>query len=71
MADDFDTSEATPPPTFFDADRETHPKAKEWANREVEYVTEIAQLKSQKTALIRERAQLILEVKRLRKLQQK
>lgn len=72
MADDFDTSDAiTPPPMLFEPGRETHPQALAWSNREVEYVAEIATLKADKAKLVRERAQLILEVKRLRKLQQK
>lgn len=71
MANDFDISETTPAPTLFEAGRETHPQAVAWAEREVAYVTEIAQLKSDKVELVREKSQLAIEVNRLRKLLKK
>jgi hypothetical protein len=50
------------------------PRAREWANRECQYVQEIAQLKaelgkalSEKATAILERAQLALELNRIRR----
>lgn len=71
MADDFDNSDATPPPMLFEPGRETHPQALAWSNREVEYVAEIATLKADKAKLVREKSQLAIEVNRLRKLLKK
>jgi hypothetical protein len=69
----FDDDE-TPPPTLFDPSRADDPRAREWANRECEYVQEIAQLKAQlaeaqakaATAIL-ERAQLALELNNVRR----
>lgn len=52
---------------LFDPARETHPKAKEWADREVAYVTKIAALQAENGRLIIERSRLALELNRLRK----
>lgn len=65
---DFDDSDLTPPPMMFDAARESEPRAKAWADREVDYVTEIAQLKQQIIDLRNRNARLVLEVRSLRRL---
>lgn len=69
---DFD-DESTPPPMLHDPARED-PRAREWANRELELVQEVAALKAQLaeahfklSAAISEKAQLALELNRIRR----
>ena len=73
MAGDFDESDTTPPPMLHDPARED-PRAREWAEREMQYVQQVASLKAElgkakaelATAIL-ERAQLALELNRLRR----
>ena len=71
--DDFDDTD-TPAPMLFDPARETDPRAREWANRELELVQEVAGLKAQLaeahlklSAAISEKAKLALELNRIRR----
>lgn len=68
-----DRDDDTPPPMLFDPSRED-PRAKEWADREVQYVQEIAHLKAQLSECefklsneINQKAKLALELNRLRR----
>jgi len=49
---------------LFDPARETHPRAREWANREVEYVAKIAALQAEVGQLRIKCARLSLELRR-------
>lgn len=63
---DFDESD-TPPPTLFDPVRETDPRARQWAQREVEYVTERDRLREEVRSLRRKLGQVVLECQQLRR----
>jgi hypothetical protein len=65
MAGDFDDSDIkTPAPMLFDPARESDPRAREWAQREVEYVTKIATLQAEVGQLRIKCARLALELRR-------
>lgn len=63
MAADFDESD-TPPPMLFDPSRADDPRSRQWAQREVEYVTKIATLQAENGKLRLENARLKLEIRR-------
>lgn len=72
---DFDDDEVTPPPLFMGEEAAKDPRAKEWANRELYYVTRIASLQAEvgrlqiETGRLRsEKAKITIEVNRLRRL---
>lgn len=61
--DDFDDTD-TPAPMLFDPARETDPRARQWAQREVEYVAKIATLQAEVGKLRIKCARLALELRR-------